>query len=103
MDLNFNYQEWQRQDFSLRYIIKQTSNNNREKCQLGDYHYLIQYKILQTNIIRIVQQIVRRITYEILGVKWLTACFTDGIITGIYSTFAKIKEVINLLFLNNHK
>ena len=90
MDLTFNYQEWQRQDFSLRYIIKQTSDNNREKYQLGDYYYLIQYKILQTNI-RIVQQIVGRITYEILGVKWLTACFTDGIITDIYSTFAKIK------------
>ena len=91
MDLTFNYQEWQRQDFFLRYIIKQTSDNNKEKYPLGDYYYLIQYKILQTNIIGIVQQIVRRITYEILRVKWLTACFTDGIITDIYSTFAKIK------------
>ena len=52
---------------------------------------MIQYKILSTNIIRIVQQIVRRITYGILRVKWLTACFTDGIITDIYSTFATIK------------
>ena len=33
---------------------------------------LIQYQILQTNIIRTVWQTVRRITYEILGVKGLT-------------------------------
>ena len=51
-----------------QYNIKQTSNENKEKYQLGDYK-LIQYQILQTNITRTVWQIVRRITDEILGVK----------------------------------
>ena len=50
--------------------IKQTSDENKEKCKLGDYQ-LIQYQILQTNIIRIVWQTVRRITNKILGVKGL--------------------------------
>ena len=58
-----------RQNFSLRYQynIKQTSDENKEKYQLGDYK-LIQYQILQTNITRTVWQTVRRITNEILGV-----------------------------------
>ena len=51
---------------SIQY--KQTSDENKEKYQLGDYK-LIQYQILQTNITRTVWQIVRRITDEILGVK----------------------------------
>ena len=51
-----------------QYNIKQTSDENKEKYQLGDYK-LIQYQILQTNITRTVLQIVRRITDEILGVK----------------------------------
>ena len=64
---------WHRQNFSLRhqYNSKQTSNENKEKYQLGDY-WLIQFQILQTNIIWIVWQTVRRITHEILGVKGLT-------------------------------
>ena len=33
--------------------IKQTSNYNREKYRFGDY-WLIQYQILQSNILRIV-------------------------------------------------
>ena len=41
---------------------------NKGKYQLED-HYLIQYQILQTNMIRMVWQTVRRITEEILGVK----------------------------------
>ena len=49
---------------------KQTSNENKEKYQLGDFR-LIQYKILQTNITGTVWQTVRRITNEILGVKGL--------------------------------
>ena len=53
------------------YNIKQTNNDNKEKYQLGDY-WLIQYKILQTNITRTVWQTVRRITNEILGVKGLS-------------------------------
>ena len=37
----------------------------------GLLRYLIQYQIHQSNIIRIEWQIVRRITNEILGVKWV--------------------------------
>ena len=36
-----------------QYNIKQTSNENKEKYQLGDY-WLIQFQILQTNFIGIV-------------------------------------------------
>ena len=50
--------------------MKQTSDENKEKYQLGDYK-LIQYQILQTNITRTVWQTVRRVTNEILGVKEL--------------------------------
>ena len=40
----------------------------KKEIQLGDYK-LMQYQILQTNIIRIVWQTVRRITRELLEVK----------------------------------
>ena len=53
-----------------QYNIKQTSDKNKEKYRLGDYK-LIQYQILQINIIRTVWQTVRRINNEILGVKGL--------------------------------
>ena len=43
---------------------------SKEKQRSGDF-LLIQYQILQASIIKIVRQIVRRITYEILGVKGL--------------------------------
>ena len=68
----FNSHEWPWQNFSLqyRYKIKQTSDENKEKYQLGD-NKLIQYQILQTNITRNVWEIVRRITDKILGVKRL--------------------------------
>ena len=61
----FNSDEWPRQNFSLRYRynVKQTSDENKEKYQLGDYK-LIQYQILQTNIIRFVWQTVGRMTNE---------------------------------------
>ena len=70
--LTLNSHEWPRQNFSLLYQhnIKQTSDENREKYQLGDYK-VIQCQILQTNITRTVWQAVRRITNEILGVKGL--------------------------------
>ena len=47
--------EWPWQNFSIpyQYKIKETSNENKEKHQFEDYQ-LIKYKILQTNIIRIV-------------------------------------------------
>ena len=70
--LTLNSRKWPRQNFSLLYQhnIKQTSDENKEKYQLGDYK-LIQYQILQTNITRTVWQTVRRITNEILGVEGL--------------------------------
>ena len=58
------------QDRISPYNIKQTSDENEVKYQLGDYK-LIQYQILQINITRVVRQTVRRITDEILGVKGL--------------------------------
>ena len=60
------------QDRISPYNINQTSDNDREKYQLGDYK-LIQYQILQINNTRTVWQTVRRITNEILGVKGLHA------------------------------
>ena len=47
----FNSHEWPRQNFSLQYQcnVKNTSDENKEKYQVGDY-MLIQYQILQTNI-----------------------------------------------------
>ena len=60
----FNSHEWPRQNFSLQYQynIKQTSDENKEKYQLGDYK-LIQYQILQTNITRTVWPTVGRIAH----------------------------------------
>ena len=50
--------------------MKQNSDKNKEKISIGGL--LVDSKqILQTNIIGIVQQTVRRITNEILGVKGL--------------------------------
>ena len=61
--------EWPRQNFSLQYQynFKHSSDESREKYQLGDYK-LIQYQFLQTNITRTVWQTVRSITNKILGV-----------------------------------
>ena len=50
--------------YIILYNTMQTSDENKEKYQLSDY-WLIQYQILQTNIMRIIWQIVRRITNEI--------------------------------------
>ena len=56
--------------FSLRYRynINQMSDKNKEKYQFGD-NKLTQYKILQTNIIRIVWLTVRRMTNFIWELK----------------------------------
>ena len=61
-----------RQNFSLlyQYNIKQTSDENKEKYQLGDYRF-IQYQILQNYKIWTVWKAVRRITDEILQVTGL--------------------------------
>ena len=61
MDLNINQKMSNRtltlklQTFSLKYNIKQKSDENKEKFKLRDY-YLMLYQILQTNIVRIVRQ-----------------------------------------------
>ena len=61
---------WPRQNFSLQYQynIKGKSDERKVKNQffLWDYQ-LIQYQIIQSNIMRIVWPTVRRITNEILG------------------------------------
>ena len=49
-------------------------------------HKLIQYQILQTDIIRILWQTVRRITDKILGVKEL-------------NKYTYLSQVLNLLFI----
>ena len=69
---SFNSHKWPRQNFFLQYQynIKQTSDENIEKYQLGDYK-LIQYQILQTDMTRTVWKTERRITNEILGFKGL--------------------------------
>ena len=54
-----------------QYKIKKTSDENQGRYQLGDY-WLIQYHILRCNIRRLVEQTVRRITDDILGVKGLS-------------------------------
>ena len=67
------YLPWMtRENLSLQYQynIKHRSDENKVKYQLGDY-LLIQYQILQIDIITIVWQTVRRITNEILGVTGL--------------------------------
>ena len=59
------------------YNINATSSRKvmkiKKKYQLEDCK-LIQYIIIQTNIIRTVWQTVRRITNEILGVEGLNQC-----------------------------
>ena len=66
---------------TYQYNIKQTSSENKEKYQLGDY-WSIQFQILQINviIIWIVWQKVRGITNGILGVKGLIKNFVYMII-----------------------
>ena len=54
-----------------QYTIKQTSDENKEKYQVGDYRF-IQYQILQNYKIWTVRKTVRRITDEILQVTGLT-------------------------------
>ena len=50
--------------------MKQMSTKNKSKYQLGNY-WLIHYQILQTNFTRTIWHTVRRIAYDILGVKEL--------------------------------
>ena len=66
------------QDRISPYNIKQTSDENKEKYQLGDYKF-IQYQLFLPNITRTVWQTVRRITNEILGVKRLSVQNYSGL------------------------
>ena len=78
---------WPRQNFSLQYQynIKGKSDEKKAKKSIfwGDYQ-LIQYQIIQSNIMRIVWLTVRRITDEILG------C------TNVVSNHIVIKKTFNL-------
>ena len=61
---------------------------------------MIQYRILQTNIMRIVWQTVRRITKEILGVKWLKLFelfFTHFKMKGHYEMGLNMEEISSKL------
>ena len=60
--------------YNIKYIIKQISDGNKEKYQLGNY-YLIHHQILHTNILSIIWQTVKRITNEILAVKGFICFF----------------------------
>ena len=68
----FTSNRWPRDNFSLQhqYNINQTSDENKEKYQVGDYRF-IQYQILQNYKIWTVRKTVRRITDEILQVTGL--------------------------------
>ena len=63
-----NSHEWPRQNFSLqyKYVIKQTSEENKEIYQLGDY-LLIWTQVLLTNIKRIVCETARKNYLRALG------------------------------------
>ena len=76
--MGVNSHEWPRQNLSLQYQynIKQKMNKNTEKKSIRS-NKLIQYQILQTNIRRIVWQMVRRITNEIIEVKELKTYSTS--------------------------
>ena len=54
--------------YNINTISSRQVMRKKEKYQLGDY-FLIQYQILQTNIVRIIYQTVGRIANEILRVK----------------------------------
>ena len=59
-------------DISLQYQYNNRQASNEKKKYQLDGYLLIQYQILRTNIARIILQIVRRISNEMLGVKGLS-------------------------------
>ena len=70
-----------------------TSNENEEKYQLWDY-YLIQYQILQTNMMRIIWQTVKRINNEILGVKGFRQQLAVTVLQNSKVFFTPLKYVV---------
>lgn len=69
---SFNSHDWPKQNFFLQFLynINQTSDENEENYNPGDYH-LIWKQILQTDTKRTVWHTTRRIINEILRVKRL--------------------------------
>ena len=69
---SFNSHDWPKQNFFLQFLynIKQTSDENEENYNPGDYH-LIWKQILQTDTKRAVWHTARRGINEILRVKRL--------------------------------
>ena len=63
-----------------QYNIKQATNKNKEKYQLGD-KWLIQFQIRQPNVTWIVWQTIKGITNEILKVK--------GLCNNMYQKYSK--------------
>ena len=61
-------------EFPLTMLLQYQAEKWQKQRKWGDYQ-LIQYQIFPSNIIRIVWQIVRRITIEFLGVKGLTGLY----------------------------
>ena len=75
---------------SIQYEADHAVMRIKKKYQSGDYK-LIQYQILQTNITRTIQQTVRRIINEILGVKELRKVFLGS------STIKWVNSIIFIL------
>ena len=75
----------------------QASDDNKEKYQSWDYQW-IQYQILQTNIMRIIWQTVRRITNEILRVSKLEWSEKTILRLCFYSVFELVADLLTLLW-----
>ena len=76
--------------------MKQNSDKNKEKISIGGL--LVDYiQILQTNIIGIVWQTVKRITNEILGVKGVK----HMIMTLLWKAIIE-KHVTSLILISYH-
>ena len=79
----------------------QTSDEKKEKYQLWGY-LLNQYQILQTNLMRIIWQTVRKIPNEILRVKGLQIILKSASARDLKKTNTEIGEnlISNGLFIH---
>ena len=75
----------------------QASDENKEKYQLWNYP-MIQYQILQANIMRIIWQTVKRITNEILGVKEPEWLWKTLLLLCFYSVFELVADSLTLIW-----
>ena len=90
LSIFFLSREWPRQNFSLLYLynIMQTSDENKKNINYGITNWS-KTQILQTYMMRIICQTVRRITKEILRVKELRAgLLLPTVIWDIFCSFA---------------